>query len=149
MTDGQGTLVWLGNDGPHPARRAHQAALRCAIAGDKQGWLALWAGDCVIQDPVGPGLFDPTGEGHHGRAGAERFWDLAIAPVARFDVEVRSSHACGDSAAQEATFTTTFADGTRAEIDLIVVYQVDDDGLITAMRAYWEPENVRMSTVAP
>lgn len=147
MADDQGTLRWLGNDGPHPARRAHQAALRCAIAGDKQGWLALWAEDCEIYDPVGPGLFDPTGEGHHGRAGIEHFWDVAIAPVARFDVEVRTSNAGGDSAAQEATFATTFADGTRAEIDLIVVYRVDEAGLITSMRAYWELENARMSTV--
>lgn len=143
MTAAPGTLRWLANDDPHPARRAQQAALRCAIAGDRAGWLALWAEDCEIHDPVGPGLFDPTGAGHHGRAGAEHFWDVAIAPVARFDVEVRSSHAGGDSAAQEATFTTTFDDGTRAEIDLIVVYRVDQAGLITSMRAYWEIENVR------
>lgn len=148
MADDRGSLRWLGNDGEHPARRAHQAALRCAIAGDKEGWLALWAEDCEIHDPVGPGLFDPTGEGHHGRSGIEHFWDAAIAPVDRFDVVVRTSHACGDSAAQEATFTTTFADGTRAEIDLIVVYRTDEAGLITSMRAYWELENARLSTVS-
>lgn len=148
MTDDRGTLRWLGNDGEHPARRAHQAALRCAIAGDREGWLALWAEDCEIHDPVGPGIFDPTGAGHHGRAGAEHFWDVAIAPVARFDVVVRTSRACGDSAAQEATFTTTFDDGNRAEIDLIVVYRVDEHGLITSMCAYWELEDARMSTVS-
>ncbi len=148
MTDGRGTIDWLGNDGPHPARRAHQAALRCAIDGNKQGWLALWAEDCEIHDPVGPGLFDPTGQGHHGQAGIEYFWDVAIAPVTRFDVEVRTSHACGDASAQEATFSTTFADGTRAEIDLIVVYRVDGEGLITSMRAYWELKNARLTTAS-
>jgi steroid delta-isomerase len=145
MTDEQGSIRWLAADEPHPARLAHQAALRCAVAGDRQGWLDLWAEDCELFDPVGPSPFDPAGAGHHGRAGAEHFWDVAIAPVARFDVEVRTSYATCDSAAQEATFTTTFADGTRAEVDLIVVYRVDPAGLITSMRAYWELERVRMT----
>lgn len=139
------TVSWLADDGPHPARLAQQAALRCAIAGDKQGWLDLWAEECELHDPVGPSIFDATGEGHHGRAGIEHFWDVAIAPVARFDVEVRSSHASGDSSAQEATFATTFADGSRAEIDLITVYRVDEAGLITSMRAYWELDRVRVT----
>ncbi len=145
MTDGLGSVRWLAADAPHPARLAQQAALRCAIAGDKDGWLALWADDCEIHDPVGPSIFDASGAGHHGRAGIEHFWDVAIAPVSRFDVEVRTSHACGDSSAQEATFATTFPDGTRAEIDLVTVYRVDEAGLITSMRAYWELEQVRVT----
>lgn len=145
---GRGTVTWLAANDPHPARVAQQAALRCAMAGDKQAWLDLWAEDCEIHDPVGPSLFDASGEGHHGSAGIEHFWDVAIAPVERFDVEVRTSHACGDSSAQEATFTTTFPDGTRAEIDLMVVYRVDGAGLITSMRAYWELERVRVTAPA-
>jgi steroid delta-isomerase len=147
MTDGNGSVHWLAANDPHPARVAQQAALRCAIAGDKQGWLDLWATDCEIHDPVGPSIFDASGAGHHGPVGIAHFWDVAIAPVERFDVEVRTSHACGDSAAQEATFTTTFPDGTRAEIDLVTVYRVDAAGLITSMRAYWELERVRLNTV--
>lgn len=140
-----GTLTWLGNDDPHPARRAQQAALRCAMAGDREGWLALWAEDCEIHDPVGPSIFDPSGTGHRGRAGCEHFWDVAIAPVQRFDVTVRVSHAAGDSSAQEATFRTGFPDGSSAEIDLIVVYRVDEAGLITSMRAYWQFEQARVT----
>lgn len=146
MTDG--TLTWLATDESHPARDAQRNALRCAIAGDRAGWLALWADDCEIHDPVGPSIFDAEGTGHHGRSGAEHFWDVAIAPVARFDVEVRTSYASGDSAAQEATFTTTFADGSAAAVDLVTVYRVDDAGLVTSMRAYWEMDKARV-TAAP
>lgn len=145
MTDEHGSVTWLATDEPHPARDAQRNALRCAIAGDKQGWLDLWAEDCEIFDPVGPSIFDPEGNGHHGRGGIEHFWDVAIAPVARFDVEVRTSYASGDSAAQEATFTTTFPDGSRAAVDLVTVYRVDDAGLITSMRAYWELDKVRVT----
>ena len=137
MTE-NGSLTWLASDAPHPARDAQRNALRCAMAGDKQGWLALFARDCEIFDPVGPSMFDPEGVGHHGPEGIAHFWDVAIAPVHRFDVEVRRSYATGDSSAQEATFTATFADGSSAAVDLIVVYRVDAAGLITSMRAYWE-----------
>ncbi|MCW2784233.1 MAG: nuclear transport factor 2 [Marmoricola sp.] len=146
MSDVPGTLTWLATDEPHPARRAQQAALRCAMAGDKQGWLDLWAADGEIFDPVGPSIFDPDGTGHHGPAGIEHFWDVAIAPVARFDVEIRTSYATGDSSAQEGTFTTTFADGTRAEVDLVTLYRVDPDGRIASMRAYWELDKVRVTS---
>jgi steroid delta-isomerase len=149
MTEDRGTVTWLATDEPHPARDAQRNALRCAIAGDKDGWLALWSDDCELYDPVGPSIFDPEGHGHHGPEGREHFWDVAIAPVARFDVEVRTSYATGDSAAQEATFITTFADGMRAEVDLVTVYRVDDTGLITSMRAYWELDKVRVTTSGP
>lgn len=142
----EGTVRWLATDDPHPARDAHREALRCAVAGDKQGWLALWSEVGEIFDPVGPSFFDPEGVGHHGPAGIEHFWDVAIAPVARFDVEVRTSYASGNASAQEATFVTTFPDGSSAAVDLAVVYVVDDAGLITSMRAYWEMEKVRVTS---
>jgi steroid delta-isomerase len=144
MNDDHGTVRWLATDEPHPARDAQRNALRCAMAGDKDAWLALWAPDCEIHDPVGASVFDPDGLGHHGPEGIAQFWDVAIAPVDRFDVEIRASYATGDSSAQEGTFTTTFADGSRAEVDLVTVYRVDGDGSITSMRAYWELDKVRV-----
>jgi ketosteroid isomerase-like protein len=138
-----GTLTWLAPEDPHPARDAQRNALRHAMAGDRDGWLALWAEDCEIHDPVGVGPFDPDGSGFHGRAGAAAFWEAAI-PVHGWDVEVRRSYAAGDSSAQEATFTIGFAEGGGAAIDMVVVYRVDDAGLITSMRAYWEGDRVRL-----
>jgi steroid delta-isomerase len=146
MTPENVAVRWLATDEPHPARQAQWNALAHACAGDKQGWLALWAEDCELFDPVGPSIFDAEGRGHHGLAGAAHFWDVAIAPVERFEVEIRSSYATGDSAAQEGTFRTWFADGSGAEIDLVTVYRVDDSGLISSMRAYWELERVRTTT---
>ena len=146
MTPENDAVRWLGTDQPHPARQAQWNALSRACAGDKQGWLALWAEECEIFDPVGPSIFDAEGLGHHGLSGAEHFWDVAIAPVERFEVEIRSSYATGDSSAQEGTFRTWFADGSGAEIDLVTVYRVDGEGLITSMRAYWELERVRTTT---
>jgi steroid delta-isomerase len=137
---------WTATDEPHPARLAQRNALDRACAGDRAGWLELWAEDCEIFDPVGPSIFDPDGLGHHGRSGAEHFWDVAIAPVQRFEVEIRASYATGDCSAQEGTFRTWFADGSGAEIDLVTVYRVEATGLITSMRAFWELDKVRTTT---
>lgn len=137
---------WLADDRPHPARDAQRNALSRACAGDREGWLALWAEDCEIHDPVGPSIFDAEGRGHHGLSGAAHFWDVAIAPVERFEVEIRASYASGDSAAQEGTFRTWFPDGSSAEIDLVTVYRVTESGQIASMRAYWELDRVRSTT---
>ena len=36
-------------------------------AKDRDGWLALFADDAVVEDPVGPSMFDPDGKGSAAR----------------------------------------------------------------------------------
>ena len=40
--------------------------------GDKEGWLEIFAPNAIVQDPIGPSAFDPSGQGHHGRTRHER-----------------------------------------------------------------------------
>ena len=47
----------------------------------KETWLALFADDAVIEDPIGPSPLDPEGRGHRGKEAIAAFWDLAIATV--------------------------------------------------------------------
>ncbi len=138
-------VTWDAPDGEHPARRAAQRSLSCVATKDKQAWLELYAEDCVLEDPVGPSFFDPEGAGHHGRDGISAFWDLAIAPIARFRFTIRESFACGDSCANQGTFTTWLEDGTRADTELITIYTVDAAGRVASMRAYWEVERTMAS----
>ena len=70
----------------HPARRAGQNSMRNVKAKDKTAWLALFADDAVIEDPVGVSPLDPSGQGHRGKAAIARFWDTVIAPG---DVEMQ------------------------------------------------------------
>ncbi|MEZ5373320.1 MAG: hypothetical protein R2704_11400 [Microthrixaceae bacterium] len=51
----------------HPARAASQASMAAVTAGDRSAWLALFADDAVVEDPIGPSMFDPDGVGHRGR----------------------------------------------------------------------------------
>jgi len=106
-------------------------------AGAKEAWVALFAEDGVIEDPIGPSPLDPAGKGHRGRKAIAAFWDLAIAPVAlRFDIE--RSYACGDEVANVGTITATAPDGTRTVTEGVFTYRVNAAGEIAALRAYWE-----------
>lgn len=117
-------------------------------AGGKEDWLALFAPDAVVEDPVGPSFFDPEGAGHRGHDGLAAFWDLAIAGVRRFHFTITDSFANGDSCANVGTITTVLEDGTRVDTEGVFVYRVDETGLITSLRAHWEPDRA-LGTAVP
>ena len=124
------------------------ASITAVEAGDREGWLALFASDAVVADPVGPSPFDPEGNGHHGPEAIAAFYDAVIAtPQIRFTI--RESYVAGSSCANVGTITSTFADGSAAIVDGVYVYEVADDGLISSLRAYWELDNLRMIAATP
>lgn len=141
-------VTWTAPDADHPARRASQVSAATVAAGAKEDWLALFAPDAVVEDPVGPSFFDPEGAGHRGRDGIAAFWDLAIAGVRRFHFTITDSFANGDSCANVGTITTVLEDGTRVDTEGVFVYRVDETGLITSLRAHWEPDRV-LGTAVP
>lgn len=121
-------------------RSARAASLRSRDAvqrGDKDAWLAIFADDAVVQDPVGVSPLDETGLGHHGKEAIARFWDTVIAPNP-IRMDVRSSHAGGDEVANAIRMTTTLPDGTQVGCELIAVYKVRADGMVESLRAFWE-----------
>jgi steroid Delta-isomerase len=139
-------ITWTAPDAEHPARRASQLSAATVAAGNKEDWLDLFAPDAVVEDPVGPSMFDAEGKGHHGRKGIGHFWDLAIAGVQKFHFTISDSFANGDSCANVGTITSVLEDGTRVDTEGVFVYRVDEAGLITSMRAHWEFDRA-MATV--
>ncbi len=133
-------ITWNAPNGDHPARAASQRSYSAVARGDLAEWLTVYAEDAVIEDPVGPSMFDPEGRGHHGHAAIAAFWEAAIAPIERFEFVIHDSHAHGSTCANVGTITTTFPDGGRVDTDLVMVYVVGDDGRVASMRAYWEPD---------
>ena len=57
----------------HPAIKAHLTSINCAQNGEKENWLALFADDAILHDPVGPSPHDPSGEGFRGKERLEAF----------------------------------------------------------------------------
>ncbi|GAB2673286.1 nuclear transport factor 2 family protein [Saccharopolyspora gloriosae] len=131
-------VVWKATTAEHPARRAARASMDAVVRGAKQEWLALFAPDAVIQDPVGESPLDPTGLGHHGREGIEAFWDSVISTAERLVFHVLDSFAAGDEVANTGFIRTHLPDGSVMDAEGVFVYRVDDQGRLVSMRAFWE-----------
>lgn len=142
-------ITWNAPDGDNAARRVSQRSYDAVGRKDKDEWLALFAEDAVIEDPAGPSFFDTEGKGHRGRDGISAFWDTVIATAASIHFTVRDSFANGPFCANVATFSTEMADGTLVDTDLVATYQLDDQGLIESMRAYWEMERAMATARRP
>ena len=131
----------------HPARRAALASMRCVEAKDREGWLANFASDAVVEDPIGPSMFDPTGAGHHGIDAIGAFYDAVIAPNDSLAFAVHDSFACGDEVANIGTISTVLPGGsTTVHTDGVFTYRVDGDGKVVALRAYWQMDRLRMES---
>ena len=131
----------------HPARAVSKKSIAAVKAKRKEDWLALFADDGVIQDPVGKSPIDPSGEGHRGTAAIGKFWDNQIAPnTIHFDV--RESYAAGSECANVGTISIGMPNGMKARCDGVFVYRVNDAGKLVSLRAFWEFERM-LATIGP
>jgi steroid Delta-isomerase len=144
-----GTVSWEAPDSDHPARRAAQRSMAAVAARRKDDWLGLFTPDAVVEDPVGPSMLDPEGKGHRGHGGIGRFWDEHFSAVSRFHFRVRESFANGPCCANIITLTMTLGGAATITVDCVVIYTVSDDGLITSIRAHWEPDRAIATLTTP
>ena len=57
--------------------------------------------------------------------------------------EIRQSFLCGDEIANVGVIRITVAPGLIVEVDGVYTYRRSSDGMIAALRAYWEPDSIR------
>ena len=70
---------------------------RCVQARLKDEWINLMSEDVVIEDPIGVGPSNPTGQGFRGKSEAEKFWDLGPGAAESLLIQTDRSHASGSS----------------------------------------------------
>lgn len=133
-------VTWSGPEATHPARTASRRSMDAVSRGAKEEWLALFADDAVVEDPVGVSMFDETGDGHRGRAAIAAFWDLTIGNAERIEFEIRDSFAAGSEVANVGTISSFLPGGATLDAEGVFVYRVNDEGLIVSLRAFWETE---------
>ncbi|ONI72905.1 ketosteroid isomerase [Actinosynnema sp. ALI-1.44] len=131
-------VTWKATETEHPARTASRRSMSAVSRGAKDEWVALFAPDAVIEDPVGVSMIDPTGLGHHGHDGIRAFWDKTVASVERFEFDIDDSFAAGDEVANVGTIHAFLPGGMRLATQGVFVYRVGPDGLIRSLRAFWE-----------
>ncbi len=145
-----GVVIWNApTKAEHPAREAAFRSYDAVIRGDKQAWLANFADDGWIEDPVGPSMFDEEGKGHHGAEGRAHFWDITIATIARFEFEINDSFACANECVNVGVIHTTLPNGYRASTEGVFHYTVNDEGKIVSLRAFWEMDRMIGTVQAP
>src|SRR5271166_1340556 len=101
-------------------------------ARDRQAWLDLFTDDAVVEDPIGPSLFDPEGRGHRGIEAIAAFYDNVIAANESVTFTIRQSFLCGDEAANVGVIRIAFAGGTAVEVDGVYIYRRSPDGRIAS-----------------
>ncbi|WP_241386759.1 nuclear transport factor 2 family protein [Rhodococcus sp. CH91] len=131
----------------HPARVAARASQTAASGRRKDEWLALFAEDACVEDPVGPSGFDPEGNGHHGHEAIAKFYDMTIANTDKLEFLVDDVLVCGDECVNIGTIRTTMG-GNLIDAEGVFVYRVNGDGKIVSLRAFWEVDRA-MKTVRP
>lgn len=148
--DTSGTGVrWLATEDEHPARDAARRSMDAVSRRDKDRWLGLFAENAVVEDPVGPSMFDPEGRGHHGREAISAFWDASVGVSERIEFLIRDSFAAGAEVANTGVITTTLPDGSAMDAEGVFTYKVDGDGFVLALRAFWEVDRAMATLRQP
>ena len=121
------------------ARELARRSQAAVAAKDRSAWLALFADDAVVQDPIGPSPLDPGGAGHRGAAAIAAFYDTVIATAERITFEIESSYLCGDEVADVGVIRTMLPGGRQvAVVRGVYTYRSNGDGKLAALRAFWE-----------
>lgn len=116
---------------------AHKQSIANAMAGNKEQWLAVFADDALVQDPVGPSPFDPEGKGFRGKERLSEFWDLMIEP-SNLTIVPHKRLPCGDKIVAVSMTATNDLGEIKTEIEMVVTYEVNDDGKVISLKAYWD-----------
>jgi len=113
--------------------------LQCVADHDVAAVLDLFAEEISVEDPVG----GAPGTHVRGKQAVEAFFRKGFSrtrPVPTLRGPIRTTH--GNEAAMAFTLRLELG-GERREIDVIDVVRFDDTGLITELRAFWNPDEIR------
>ncbi|MBK6510796.1 MAG: nuclear transport factor 2 family protein [Haliea sp.] len=122
---------------------AYQMSLRsreCLKTKDKARWLAMWAEDGIIEDPIGPTILDPDGKGHSTPAAREAFYDRNIA---NSDIEyiIHQTYTAHLECANIVTLNVVMKVNGKTysqQVNGVFTYSCNEEGKLTALRGFWE-----------
>ena len=95
--------------------------------------------------PHRPVAVRPRGDRPPRPAAIAAFYDAVIAANESIRFDIPQSFQCGDELANVGVIRITFSGGTAVEVDGVYTYRRSPDGKIAALRAYWEPDDLRTS----
>lgn len=130
----------MADEQEHPARLVASKSRAAVTSKNREAWLALFADDALIQDPIGKSPVDPEGNGISGKAAIEKFWDRNVAPNS-YEFEIHHSYAAGNEVANHMTLHMVLGNGMRGEVTGVFTYALNDSGKICNLKGYWQLED--------
>jgi steroid delta-isomerase len=115
---------------PEQVQAAVDAYVAAYQTNDRDAFLDAFAPDGVIVDPVGT----PP---HAGREARGAFWDTVHQLTERMTFDVKDVVVCGSEAAMVFGIHASTGDAGIV-LEAVDIFEVDDDGKIASMRAYWD-----------
>jgi steroid delta-isomerase len=127
-----------------PALAASQASWKCVMSHNREGWLALMADDVVIEDPIGQAITNPDGGGVRGKEAVAGFYDANISiNNLRVTCEETFPSSSPKEVAHILVLRSQFEGGLTSTVRGVFTYKVNDAGLITNMRGYWNMDGMQ------
>jgi len=120
---------------PEQVKAVAEAYVAASNANDKQTVLSQFAPDAVWFDPVG----QPP---HVGVDGIGAFFDETRALADRIEMKLVDVIACGTEAAMVLEIHVTIGESEMI-LDCVETVEVNDDGKISGMKAYWDMSRAR------
>jgi uncharacterized protein (TIGR02246 family) len=109
-----------------------------ASSGDADKYAALFTPDAVQVDPYPSGI-------HNGRKEIHAFIKQSFDACESMTFEVEECHPVADKAGVRFHIAVGLEGGATLHIRGVEVFTVTDDGLISAVEAYWGEEDVAFS----
>jgi steroid delta-isomerase len=114
------------------ARRAVERHCEYWNSRAQQAWSALFADEVVFEDPVGA---PPK----HGPEAVRESWERSLTPGREWHLVATRIIACGSEAAVVMRNEGDLH-GTSVVVETLEIWRVRDDGLVTSIRAFFEPD---------
>ena len=108
---------------------------------DRDGWLALFEADAVVEDPIGASMLDPEGKGQRGIDAITTFYDTVIASSDAIKFHIHHTYDCGVEVANVGEIHITMG-GKVAICPIVSTYRASPNGKLSALRAYWEQDKL-------
>lgn len=129
-----------------PVMAASRESWRCVQTHDREGWLALMAPDVVIEDPIGEAITNPDGRGVRGKDAVAAFYDANIA-ANNLTVTCEESFASSspNEVAHILVLRSEFEGGFSSTVRGVFTYRLNDDGLLSNLRGYWNMDVMKFA----
>jgi ketosteroid isomerase-like protein len=120
-------------------------SMQTTEAKDRDGWLGLFADDAVVEDPVGPSMFDPEAKGHRGKQAITAFYDNVITTSEKIEFTIRDSYECGSEVANVGQIRITLPGDQVGIVPIVNIYKVNEAGKLVSLRSFWEVDKLSFS----